>query len=75
MVDCRHYWLVVVPSMLVWMGVVSANGLVVASTYLVLSLVISDANEDWFPFACYEDVFFLEYVDALIYEDQNRAII
>jgi hypothetical protein len=29
--------------------------------YLVLSLVISNANEDWFPFACYADVFFLEY--------------
>jgi hypothetical protein len=36
--------------------------------YLVLSLVISDADEDWFPFACYEDVFFLEYVDALLCE-------
>jgi hypothetical protein len=34
--------------------------------YLVPSLVISDANEDWFPFACYEDVFFLEYIDALL---------
>jgi hypothetical protein len=37
--------------------------------YLVLSLVISDADEDWFPFACYEDIHFLEYVDALLCED------
>ncbi len=43
--------------------------------YLVLSLVILDANEDWFPFACYEDVFFLEYIEALLREDQNCAII
>jgi hypothetical protein len=43
--------------------------------YLVLSLVLLDANEDWFPFACYEDVFFLEYVDALLHEYQNHAII
>jgi hypothetical protein len=38
-------------------------------------MVISDADEDWFPFACYEDIFFLEYVDTLLREDQNRATI
>jgi hypothetical protein len=27
-------------------------------------LVISDAYEDWFPFACHENFFFLENVDA-----------
>ncbi len=43
--------------------------------YLVLSLVVLDANEDWFSFACYEDVFFLECVDALLREYQNRAVI
>jgi hypothetical protein len=43
--------------------------------YLVLSLVVSDANEDWFSFACYEDVFFLEYIDAFLREYQNRAVI
>ncbi len=32
MVDLRHCWLVVGPSVLVLMGVVVANGLVVAST-------------------------------------------
>jgi hypothetical protein len=37
--------------------------------YLVLSFFISDADENWFAFASYEDVFFLEYIDALIYED------
>ncbi len=30
-VDRRHCWPVLVPSMLVWMGIVVANGLVVAS--------------------------------------------
>jgi hypothetical protein len=34
--------------------------------YSVLSLVILDADEDWFPFACYADVFFLEYLDTLL---------
>jgi hypothetical protein len=43
--------------------------------YSVLSLVISDANEDWLPFACDKDVFFLEYVDALLQEDGNCAIV
>jgi hypothetical protein len=37
--------------------------------YLVSSLVILDANEDWFSFACYEDVLFLEYIDTLLCED------
>ncbi len=37
--------------------------------YLVSTLVVSYANEDWFPFACYEDIFFLEYIDALLCED------
>ncbi len=64
MVDHRHCWLVVVPSVLVWMGVVVANGLAVAST--VFGIVLG---------ACYADVFFLEYVDVLLHEDQNHAII
>ncbi len=34
--------------------------------YLVASLVISDADENGFAFACYEDIFFLEYIDALL---------
>jgi hypothetical protein len=37
--------------------------------YLVLSVVISDADEDWFSFACDEDALFLEYIDALLRED------
>ncbi len=37
--------------------------------YLVLSLVILDADEDWFSIACYEDILVLEYVDALLHED------
>jgi hypothetical protein len=43
--------------------------------YSILSLVISDADEDWFPFAHYEDVIFLEYIDALFCEDRTRAIV
>ncbi len=39
--------------------------------YLVLSLVILDANEDWLPFACYEDVLFLEYVDTLFVKTET----
>jgi hypothetical protein len=31
MVDRKHCWPVVVPSVLVWMSVVAANGLIVAS--------------------------------------------
>jgi hypothetical protein len=37
--------------------------------YSVLSLVIFNANENGFAFTCYEDVFFLEYIDALLHED------
>jgi hypothetical protein len=37
--------------------------------YVVSSLVILDADEDWFPFAYYEDVFFLKFVDTLLCED------
>jgi hypothetical protein len=42
--------------------------------YLVLSLIILDANEDWFLFACYEDVFFLEYIDALFVTTESMPL-
>jgi hypothetical protein len=74
-VDCRHCWLVVVPSVLVWMGVVVANGPVVASMVFSIVLGYLGSDEDCFPFACYEDVFFLEYIDPSFCEDRNCAII
>jgi hypothetical protein len=43
--------------------------------YSVLSLVILDADEDLFPFACYENVIFLEYIDGILCEDQNCAVV
>ncbi len=46
-----------------------ANDPIVASMYLVSFFVILDANEYGFAFACYEYVFFLEYIDALLRED------
>jgi hypothetical protein len=36
--DCRHYWHDVVPSALVWMGVMVANGPVVSS--MVFGIVL-----------------------------------
>ncbi len=38
MVDPRHCWLVLVPSVLIWMGVIVANGLAVAS--MVFGIVL-----------------------------------
>jgi hypothetical protein len=38
MADCRCCWPVLVPAVLVWMGVVVANGLVVASTVFGIAL-------------------------------------
>jgi hypothetical protein len=37
--------------------------------YLVSSMTISNSNEDGFAFACNEDVFFFEYIDAVFCED------
>ena len=42
---------------------------VVASMDLVLSMAISNSDEDGFAFACNEDVFFFEYIDAVFCED------
>jgi hypothetical protein len=75
MVDRRCCWLDVAPSVFVWMGIVVVNGLVVASTVFGIVLGYLRCNENGFPFACYEDVFFLEYIDTLLHEDQNFAVI
>jgi hypothetical protein len=37
--------------------------------YLELSMTISNSDEDGFAFACNEDVFFFEYIDAVFCED------
>jgi hypothetical protein len=43
MVDHRHCWSVVVPSMPVWMGVMVANGLIVVSTVFgIVRLEVGD---------------------------------
>jgi hypothetical protein len=30
-----------------------------------------DADEDGFAFTSYEDIFFLEYIDTLLHEDED----
>jgi hypothetical protein len=37
--------------------------------YLVFSMTISNSDEDGFTFACNEDVFFFEYIDAVFCAD------
>ena len=69
MVDRRHYWLVKVLSVLFGWASWLTMAPLLHQWYSVLSLVILDADEDWFFFACYEDVLFLEYVDTLLHED------